>query len=121
MSSAPTRTSTPSARSTRVTTSAASGSSGPSSRSSASTSVTRVPNRANACASSHPIGPPPSTTSDAGASVCRITSRLVQYGVPASPSIGGHRRLGAGVEHDAEARVVRRAVDLDPPGPASRP
>ena len=41
------------------------------------------------CASSTPMAPPPMTTREPGASVASIASRLVQYGVPASPSIGG--------------------------------
>jgi hypothetical protein len=43
-----------------------SGSSSGSSWPSASTTVTAVPNRANTCASSVPIAPPPSTISDSG-------------------------------------------------------
>ena len=35
------------------------------------------------------MGPAPMTTSDPGSSVTRVTSRLVQYGVSASPSTGG--------------------------------
>ncbi len=66
-----------------------SGSSGPRIRSRPSTTVTRLPNRANICASSSPIAPPPSTTSDSGTVVVAIASRLVQYGVPSSPGIGG--------------------------------
>ena len=35
------------------------------------------------------MGPPPITTTEPGISVSRTASRLVQYGVSASPSIGG--------------------------------
>ena len=85
----PVRTSMPSARSTPVTTALASGSSAASTRSSASISVTRVAKRANACAISSPIAPPPSTTSDAGAVSAFAASRFVQYRTSARPGIGG--------------------------------
>ena len=51
--------------------------------------MTRTPNSAITCASSHPIAPPPITTSDDGSSVSCTASRLVQYGVSARPGIGG--------------------------------
>ena len=69
--------------------SAASGSSLTSSRSAISTRVTCTPNREKTWANSQPIGPPPSTTTDAGSSVSATASRLVQYGVSSRPSIGG--------------------------------
>ena len=72
-----------------VSTSEASGSSTATRRSATSTTVTSTPYRAKTCANSQPIGPPPSTTSDAGRSVTVTASRLVQYGVPSRPSIGG--------------------------------
>src|SRR4029078_5680196 len=70
-------------------TSEASGSSTATRRSATSTTVTSTPYRAKTWATSQPIGPPPSTTSDAGRSVTVTASRLVQYGVPSRPSIGG--------------------------------
>ena len=45
--------------------------------------------------------PPPMTASDAGSSATFTISRLVQYGVSASPSIGSRRGRGADVEHHA--------------------
>ena len=86
---------------------------GPRIRSPTSSTVTRTPNRASAWASSAPIGPPPMTTSEPGTDSIRRTSRLVQYGVSASPSIGGARRRRAGVEHDAARRLEGLAVHLD--------
>ena len=79
----------PSLANTSAITALASGSVGPRIRSATSTTVTRTPNRANAWASSAPIGPPPITIRLSGSSVRRITSRLVQNGVAARPSIGG--------------------------------
>src|SRR4249919_3141003 len=79
----------PSAISAADSTADASGSSTASTRSAASTTVTADPNRTNTCASSRPIAPPPSTTKDAGTSSAWIAPRLVQYGVPARPGIGG--------------------------------
>ena len=79
----------PSAANASATTLLASGSTGPRMRSATSSTVTCTPKRENACASSAPIGPPPTTTSEPGASSARSTSRFVQYGVSASPSIGG--------------------------------
>ena len=79
----------PSCANTSASSADASGSLTASSRSPCWTTVTRTPNRENTCASSHPIGPPPSTTSEPGTSVTCMASRLVQYGVSASPSTGG--------------------------------
>ncbi len=79
----------PSRTNTSCRTALASGSSPSSSRSPCWTTVTCTPNRANTCANSHPIGPPPSTTSEPGSPVTCTASRLVQYGVSASPSTGG--------------------------------
>ena len=87
--SEPVTTRIPSCAKTSASRSAASGSLAGSSRSPCWTIVTRTPNRANTWASSHPIGPPPTTTSEAGSSVTWTASRLVQYGVSASPSTGG--------------------------------
>ena len=56
----------PSDRNFRRTISLTSGSSRSISRGAISTSVTRLPSRAKACASSQPIGPPPSTSSRGG-------------------------------------------------------
>jgi len=63
--------------------------SGPRIRSPTSSTVTRTPKRDSAWASSAPIGPPPITTREPGTDSIRRTSRLVQYGVSASPSMGG--------------------------------
>ena len=87
--SAPVRTRIPSCANTSVSTADASGSLAASSRSPCWTTVTWTPNRANTCASSQPIGPPPTTTSEPGSSVTWTASRLVQNGVSASPSTGG--------------------------------
>ena len=79
----------PSFAKTRSISSLASGSSKDSSRGSASITVTSVPKRAKTWASSAPMAPPPSTISDSGTRSAWTISRLVQYGVPASPSSGG--------------------------------
>ena len=79
----------PSCANTSASSADASGSLAGSSRSPCWITVTRTPNRANTCASSQPIGPPPTTTSDPGSSVTCTASRLVQNGVSASPSTGG--------------------------------
>ena len=84
----PVSTRMPSSRNTRVTSSLVSGSSGARIRSATSSTVTSVPKRANACAISQPMGPPPITSSESGRSATFTTSRLVQYGVASSPSIG---------------------------------
>ena len=85
--------------------------------------VTRTPNRANTCASSAPIAPPPMHDQRRRAASSSLTaSRLVQYGVSASPSIGGAAGRGAGVEHDALRRGVRRRRRPRPrAAPVSRP
>lgn len=66
-----------------------SGSSPGSSRAAASSTVTVAPKRAKTWANSQPTGPAPSTISDSGTCSTATASRLVQYGAPASPSIGG--------------------------------
>ena len=76
--SAPVTTRTPSCASTSASIEEASGSSGPRMRGPASSSVTRTPNRANTWVISHPIGPPPTTTSEDGSDVTCTASRLVQ-------------------------------------------
>jgi len=90
------------------------------------TIVTRTPNRENTWASSQPIGPPPSTTSEPGSSVTRTASRFVQYGVPASPSIGGTAGRVPGLS--STPRVAAYVVVVPPgsstrtrPGPSRRP
>ncbi len=79
----------PSLAKTSATSAAPSGSTGPMMRSATSSIVTCTPKRENACDSSAPMGPPPITMSEPGRSSARSTSRFVQYGVSASPSIGG--------------------------------
>src|SRR5262245_21803138 len=85
----PTRSSIPSSASAVATSSLASGSSSATSRSSASITVTSTPNLANTWPSSTPIEPPPRMASERGSVSTSIACRLVQYGVPARPSIGG--------------------------------
>ena len=79
----------PSSRNSRVIRALDSGSSTVISRSATSRTVTSAPKRRSAWASSQPIGPPPITAIEAGTSAILNTSRLVQYGVSARPSIGG--------------------------------
>ena len=90
-----------------------SGSSGPMIRSATSIRVTSTPKRAKVWASSQPIGPPPMTTRLSGSSVRRTTSRLVQNGVSASPSIG--RTPG---RVPVLSTTPRRATHLDLPSAA---
>ena len=92
----------------------------------ASSSVTRTPKRAITWVISAPIGPPPMTVRLPGRSVTCTTSRLVQYGVSASPSIG--RRAGRVPGFSTTPREARKvltlpsgAVTSTTPGPASRP
>ncbi len=85
----PVRTPMPSRPNTVAISSLDSGSSSGSSRSIASTTVTCAPNLENTWASSAPIGPPPRITSAAGTRSASMASRLVQYGVPARPGMGG--------------------------------
>ncbi len=79
----------PSARTTSPMAAPFSGSSAGSTCSATSTRVTSVPKRWNAWASSSPIGPAPSTTSERGSSPASIASRLVQKPTSSRPSIGG--------------------------------
>ncbi len=116
----PVSTCRPSWANASATTALASGSSGARMRSAISSTVTRTPNRASACAISAPIAPPPITTSDPGTDSIRITSRLVQYGVSASPSIGGTAGAVPGL-----STTPRDASKVSPPtstvrGPVSR-
>ena len=71
------------------------------------------------------MAPPPMTTRRRGASVTRITSRLVQYGVSARPSIGGTRGSVPVLRTHAARRDVARVAPSPStrttPGPASRP
>ncbi len=117
----PTRTSMPSASNAFASRSEASGSSTATSRSATSTTVTSTPNRANTCANSQPIGPPPSTIRDFGSSVSATASRLVQYGVPCSPSIGG----AAGAVPVFSTTPLRATYVVSPtrtrPGPSRTP
>src|ERR1022692_4649177 len=117
----PVRTSMPSRPKTSAISAPASGSSCGSNWPAASTMVTRDPNRAKTCASSAPIAPPPSMTIDSGSSPVSITSWLVQYGVPASPGMGGM----AG-EVPVAMTIPRRARSTSPltvtsPGAVIRP
>ncbi len=58
-------------------------------RGSISTWVTREPNLAKHCASSQPIGPPPSTTSRGGNALRFQTVSDVRQPISASPGMGG--------------------------------
>ena len=78
--------------------------------------VTRTPNRAKTWANSQPIGPPPSTTTDAGSSVNATASRLVQYGVSASPGIGGALGVVPVLSTTPARGDVRRVPDDDAAG-----
>ena len=112
----------PSCANTSASSADASGSLTAQSRSPCWTTVTRTPNREYTCASSHPIGPPPSTTSEPGTSVTCTASRLVQNGVSASPSTGGSAGPGAGVER--RTRLVGHGSEPSagaPPPRAGRP
>ena len=123
--STPARTSIPSSRRTVVITSAASGSSLAAIRSASSSRVTCAPYRRNTCASSSPLGPPPTTISRSGTSVTCMVSRLVQYGVASSPAIGG--RSGSvpvlsSTPREARSTVVSPSFSTrTTPGPSSRP
>ena len=81
----------PSATKTSSRIAAASGSSGQRIRWPALSTVTRTPKRAKTWAISLPMGPPPMTISEAGSAVARTASRLVEYGVPARPSMAARR------------------------------
>ena len=85
----PVRNFTPSRARAAAATSDDSGSSIASSLSLPSMIVTATPNRAMTWESSRPIAPPPSTSKVDGRDSASTASRFVQYGVPASPSIGG--------------------------------
>ena len=95
-----------------------SGSSRSISRGAISTCVTWLPSRAKACASSQPIGPPPSTSSRRG-SVADVPER-VRRQVADAVEAGNRRHQGprAGRDHDAlrrqRARPLRR-LHLDGP------
>jgi hypothetical protein len=65
------------------------GSSRGSSRSARCTIVTTAPNMADNSPSSHPAGPPPTTTSDSGSSSVLSRSSLVHGTTEDSPVIGG--------------------------------
>ena len=107
-------------------TSAASGSSGPRMRGPTSTTVTSLPNRANAWASSSPIGPPPTTASVAGSTDASSASWFVQNGVSARPSIGGTEARVPGFSTTPRLASTRVVPPSDRStsttrGPASRP
>ena len=95
-----------------------------SSRGAASTTVTLVPKRAKPCASSQPIAPPPSTTSDArrGVGLDRLAIgphravHAADVARSASPSIGG---IAGAVPVAITTR--RRGVVSSPPSTRSRP
>ena len=79
----------PSAANVRAMSAENSASSLASSRGAISTSVTCEPKRANACASSQPIGPPPSTTRRRGNARSAHTVSEVSGPASASPGSGG--------------------------------
>ena len=74
----PSSSAIPSEPRTSARTADASGSSGPTRTGAASMMVTVAPNRWNTWASSTPMAPPPSTSSDSGTDSVAIASRLVQ-------------------------------------------
>ena len=101
----PTRTSMPSARKRFVTSSENSGSSRESRRGSISTCVTFAPKRANACASSQPIGPPPSTTRRAGSlRRSQTVSEVSGFDFARAPGSAGTNGRAARRDHDALRR-----------------
>ena len=77
-------------------------------RGSISTCVTLAPNRAKACASSQPIGPPPSTTRRGGSLRRSQSDSEVRYRILSRPGIGGTK--GAAPAAMTIERVVRRRV-----------
>ena len=97
-----------------------SGSSGPRMRSPTSRTVTLTPKRASAWASSAPIGPPPMTASEPGTDSIRRMSRLVQYGVSASPSIGGAEGEVPGLSTTPRAASKTSPSTSTVRGPVSR-
>ncbi len=117
----PVSTRMPSSAKTFSISSLVSGSSGASSRSATSSTVTCEPNRANAWASSQPIGPPPMTASEAGSSATFTISRLVQYGVSASPSIGSRAGDVPTLSTTPRAPTYSSSPTRTVPVPASRP
>ena len=75
-----------------------------------SSTVTRTPNRASACASSAPIGPPPITRERAGSGLDAEDLAVGPERRVGEAVDRRRRRAGAGVEHDAPAtpRTSRR-------------
>ena len=111
----------PSRANTSETSRLLSGSSGPRIRSPSSSTVTRTPKRASPWASSAPIGPPPMTTSEPGTDSIRRMSRLVQYGVSASPSIGGATGAVPGLSTTPRFASYCSPFTSTVRGPTSRP
>ena len=103
------RTSTPSPRRRATSRSTSSGSSRGSTRSPRCSTSRVVPRRRNACESSIAIGPPPITTSDAGARSISHSVSLVRKPASASPSIGGSSRPRARAEQDVLGLELLRA------------
>ena len=125
----------------------ASGSSGARSRSATSSTVTRTPKRENACASSAPIAPPPTTISEPGSSAqlhgvavgpvrrvretvdrrgrrrrCRCSARrprLAMYVVPSDLDGARRRSSRRGAAHERDAGV-HEPVDGDLVVPVGR-
>ena len=116
----PVSTRIPSSPNTRVSSALDSGSSTARIRSATSSTVTSQPKRENACASSHPIGPPPITASERGSSVTFTISRLVQYGVASSPSIGSDAGDVPTSSTTPRAATYSSSPTRTRPGPSSR-
>ncbi len=96
-----------------MTSSEDSGSSSANRRGAVSMVVTAAPKRRKTWPSSRPIAPPPITIRLSGTVSVSIASRLVQYGVSASPSIGGAQARVAGIEEDGPARLEDLVADDD--------
>ena len=104
----------PSWRKADATAADASASSRGSRRGAISTTVTWLPNRANACASSQPIGPPPSTTRRRGSSRSAQRLSLVRYSMRVESGNGRHQWRRAG-RQDQAACADPAFVDFDFP------
>ena len=102
------------------TTAAASASSRGRMRGVRSNTVTALPKRANACASSQPMGPAPMTASRRGSSVREKTVSLVRKPASSSPATGGAAGR-APVQTTARAKRNAAAPTRTVSRPAKRP
>ncbi len=83
--------------------------------------MTSDPKRRNTWASSTPMAPPPSTTSESGTSSVSMAPRLVQYGVSASPATGGIQARVPMPMTTARLASMIRSPTATRFGPSSRP